>query len=217
MRKMLIWILCFVMPAYCMAAFPTTGILDNFNRGDEQPATGWTDMVNGVEVISNQLSATTNAAYNWVSWDATTYGPDCEAYITFSTLTSGGVGLILRGTTENDNTCDGYAVWGVVNGDESRVYEIKNGSFTQVGSGDAFTWANGDKLGGEIIGSTIKVYIDDGGAGWAVNTTETDATYGSAGYLQFRIYDDDPKSDDFGGGTIVSATDEGQVIFVNIN
>lgn len=189
-------------------AFGDTGILDNFNRANEgpPPSADWTDIANGLEVFSNQVRGDSLSVYNWSCWDTSTFGADCEAYFTMvDTPGTGACGVSLRCTTLLEASIDGYLAWythGGGVGSETRVYEILNGGFTQIGSGDAFAGANGDKIGGEIIGTTIKVYVDDGGAGWAVNSTETDNTYGSAGYIGLRYFSNSYDADDFGGGTL---------------
>ena len=35
-------------------AFGDTGIIDDFNRGNENPITDWTNILNGGEIVSNQ-------------------------------------------------------------------------------------------------------------------------------------------------------------------
>ena len=181
-----------------------TGIIDNFNRGNEQPITNWTDIANGLEIVSNVAEGTSVAAYNWAMYDAATYGPDCEAYFTIITVPgAGGCGLMLRGTTLSVGTIDGYLAWyshasGV--GSEIRIYEILNGGLTELAA-TAQSLSSGDDLGGEIIGDEIKVFYDTGG-GWTEGLSWTDSTYGDAGYLGLRLWSNSFPGDDFGGGTL---------------
>ena len=187
-------------------AFPTTGILDNFNRGDEgpPPSSNWTDILNGLKVVGNEVKGNSTNQYNWSCWNVGTFGPDCEAYITMSdNMTNGGRGTCLRCTTLDSGTIDGYlSGWYAANDEELRIYRIDNGGFTQLGASVSWISDVGDKIGGEAIGGTIKCYVDDGGAGWAEKLSRDDATYGDAGYVGYRIFKHLEASDDFGGGTI---------------
>src|SRR5690348_743920 len=94
-------------------SFPTTGILDNFNRPDEDPATGWTKDPNSafvpVRVVSNTLRIQSGhgTSFSWNYNDAGNgSGPDAEAYVTVAggTLTDAlRVGLrIGNGTQPRD-------------------------------------------------------------------------------------------------------------------
>ena len=65
------------------------------------------------------------------------------------------------------------------------------------------TWASGDKLGIEIIGSTIRMMQYTGGA-WIELASRTDlATYTAAGYIGFDVGTNSVRMIDFGGGTVV--------------
>lgn len=68
-------------------AFPTTGVLDNFNRTNANPldgswTNGWWDNGN-MRLVSNQLQGTTANKWNGARYNAATYGADCEVYIEF--------------------------------------------------------------------------------------------------------------------------------------
>ncbi len=193
-------------------AFPTTGILDNFDRANEgpPPSADWTDIQNGLKVVDNEVigdAAATN--YNWSGYE-TQYGPNCEAYFTLTDIvTTGGEGVFARLTTLVLATVDGYAAW-YDSASGLKLYRVDDGGFTQLGDTVAFAGANGDKIGIEIIGTTIKCYVDDGGAGWVEMDSEVEGTYTSAGYLGIRIYGSGDEGDDFGGGTIAAPPPEGQ-------
>lgn len=195
-------------------AFPTTGLLDNFNRANEgpPPSTDWTTIIagKGHKVLSNECVPETDSAgaVRFSSgWDTSTYGPDCEAYLTVIDPATWGEGPMARLTTLAEATVDGYRYWRSSSNNTS-LYRIDNGVGTKLGAdGPAFTIASGDKLGIECIGSTIKGYVKDGAAAWAEQLSRTDSTYGDAGYIGLSQY---PSSeyvglDDFSGGTIAAA------------
>lgn len=114
--------------------------------------------------------------------------------------------MYLRGTTHVLGTTDGYLPWyahasGVGSG--LRAYRVDNGVLTQLGAQFDKVLANGDDLGGEIIGSTLKVYYNTG-AGWIEGLSRTDSTYTAAGFVGLRVFSDVNPMDDFGGGTVVA-------------
>lgn len=180
-------------------AFPETSILDDFNRSDEgpPPSASWTNVENGLEVISNQCRGDQIGAGNWSNWNVETFGPDCEVYTTLADL--GAINVYLRMNTVDTND-DGYRI--TAYNDEQIVQRHDNGSGTQLGAAISQTMADGDKHGASMVGSTITVYFDDGGAGWGATGTRSDGTYTVAGYIGSRLYSNIPDIDDFGGGTI---------------
>ena len=50
-------------------AFPTTGILDDFNRGNEgpPPSANWTTLVQGHKVVSNACTSNSTASTQHIS------------------------------------------------------------------------------------------------------------------------------------------------------
>lgn len=188
--------------------FPCNGVLDNFNRGDENPATGWTIAIAtlaNIKVESN-LGAPAGAAY--AAWSAGTFAADQEAYFEMSTAPAAAttVGVLLRFNNLNTSTETGYLVQQL--GTVVRVYRIDTGiTFTQLGADISKTPADGDSFGAKIVGSTITVqYCLSGagcgveGAGWTVLDTRTDATHGGSGYIGAHLDGALPRIDNFGGG-----------------
>lgn len=143
--------------------FPTTGVLDAFTRGDEgPPMTGWTDLIAGLKVVSNQCKGD-SATDNMSGFDASTRGPDCEVYCDIVTKPADGAGacgLLLRMTTLVVSTFNGYYVEMIpdAGGDTVGVYRITGGSPAQMGADISQDFADGDGLGASMTGSTLTVY-----------------------------------------------------------
>jgi len=68
-------------------AFPTTGILDNFNRANGAIGGQWTGATTGLSITNNQLTQT--CCYATTAWNGAIFGPDQEAYIHFNQATQG--------------------------------------------------------------------------------------------------------------------------------
>lgn len=184
-------------------AFGDSAIVDNFNRADEEPVTNWTDLDNGFQLISSTVKGDTNAQNNYASWN-TQYGPDCECYITcVEDPGGGGTSLWLRMDSQDvdRDVWDGYRVWVDGGASTAQISRIDNGAATALGTAATYNIAAGDRIGLEIIGSTITVYKDTGG-GWASVTSETDATYSNIGYTAIGLFSNNIDWDDFGAGTI---------------
>jgi len=198
-------------------SFPTTGVIDNFNRTNEgpPPSANWDNNPSGVandglKVVSNAAAgnASGDSVYNESYWDVTTFGGASEAHCTISTLPSAGrsAGLFLRLQTPATAGADGYygEYLQLAGTDEAYIYRIDNTVFTQLGLVVASQdFSAGDGFGFEAIGDTLSLYRNSGG--WAqLGTSRTDATYGGAGYIGAVIEDTTGRIDNFGGGTVVS-------------
>jgi len=186
-------------------AFPTTGILDDFNRGNEgpPPSASWSTLDNGLEVDTNQLKGVTNGT-NTSYWNVETFGADCECYYTIANAADEHGVLIRLKDVVGEDTLDGYLIW-QADVDEITIARLDNNVPTALGAAISQAVVSGDKLGVECVGDQISAYFDDGGAGWGSIGVRTEATYGAVGYIGAYLEDVDGRSDDFGGGTVVVA------------
>lgn len=183
-------------------SFPTTSVLDNFNRADEgpPPSDSWSfpidpDNDGDVVVVSNEC---TFDGFGGAYWSEETFGPDTEVYITASSTST--FELHARMTNPGFSGRDGYLSEFNIGGDTIAIYRVDNNTATQLGDDIPFTLADGDVLGLAIIGSAIIAYVN----GVAV-AIRTDDTYTTAGYIGVAG-EDGGVFDDFGGGTRVYAT-----------
>jgi hypothetical protein len=185
----------------------STAILDNFNRANEIPIAGnWSSPLRPTDtkpsLISNQMNANSNpSARAW--WNASQFGPDCEAYvtITYKPPTGDCISVMARTSNVGLSTFSGY--WGEActasGADTWTLYRFDSGSFTQIGTTGTSEFAVGDGIGIEAIGSAIKLYQRTSGV-WTVRTSATDTTYNTAGYIATGGDSASQTLDDFGGG-----------------
>ena len=77
-------------------SFPSTAVLDNFERADGPPGSYWSGSTAGYSIAAGRLDV---GASEDIYWNATTFGPDQEAFVTFTTIDPNGteLGLILKG------------------------------------------------------------------------------------------------------------------------
>lgn len=200
-------------------AFPTTGILDNFNRANEQPVGGgWNvnsiagpGVIPTLRVVSNQLANDAGGGTSGQYWD-TQFGPDIETFATIGVKppadNSNIAVLYARGQNLGTTSLDGYVLYVFNNGTTERflrIYREDDGNDTllvtaQMTDGD---YEVGDKVGIRVVGSTITAWENIAGAGWVQQATATDSTYAGLGYCGFVWLDGTTgRMDDFGGGTV---------------
>ena|SRR3989338_4294409 len=210
MKKYLLTIFFFLsLCTVSFADFPTTGILDNFNRADENPlGANWTTAGgDGLRLVSNQVrNVTPNAATAIERWNVATYGADVEIYITLAT--SGTVDDLQLYWRVDTSLHSGYVVKISDFADTIKIYEIAaGGTHTQLGATISQAVSNGDSYGISHVGSTITVYRKPAAGSWTSLGTRTDNTHAAAGYLAVGFWEapGTTRIDDFGGGTVVSA------------
>jgi hypothetical protein len=194
-------------------AFGDTGIIDNFNRTNEGPplSSSWSEHADysaGWKVVSNRAEVESGGVWCGNYYNVSTYGPDCEVYATLAVTGSNiAQGVCLRLQSPGSVNHDGYYFesdrWSGV----CKYFRIDDSSNTQLGSNVSVSLSSGDKIGGDVNGSTLILYTDTGG-GWTARGSRTDSTYSSAGYVALQCYDGNggviATFDDFGGGNLSS-------------
>lgn len=201
-------------------AFPTTGILDDFNRANASDlGADWTPNPfnnsgdKSFSINSQQLISPHAEAFSAEWYHATTYGPDVEVYITALTRPSGSFSSVrldarLAQPSASSGTADSYRlrVMAANTDGDWLLLRVDNTVETQLGSTVSQAWADGAAIGLEIIGSTLKGYLKPAAGSWTeVISNSGDTTYQLAGLLALHQNDNGPSAvlDDFGGGTVV--------------
>lgn len=207
MKKTTYIILLMMLIAPCSwAEFPTTPVLDTFNRANEgPPMTGWTDVAGGVKVLSN--TAVGSAAGANVSLYSTAFSSNQEAYVKISTTPTDGtdVQIFARFSGGPGN---GYAVTALkVAGSSNDVIGLiryDGGSPVGIGSDSTQEYSSADSIGIVCIGSSISVLYKPSAGSWTVLQTVTDATYSGSSNIGLLVNNTSPGVvDDFGGGNVV--------------
>jgi len=210
-----------------MAPFPTTSLLDNFNRANNDIAVGnsnWNGtpwgFIASPSILSNQVVDQTGSGSNG-SWN-TQFGPDCEVYLTIRVLPpfdSGNGILVCARFTNQSTTGNGYClqVFPKASSNNFQLYKGNwNTGFTLITQATYTSLAIGSSIGLEIIGNQLKMFYKLAAGSWTqVGSTATDNTYTAAGYIGFGLLPGSAgEVDDFSGGTYVgnqalSGTDSG--------
>ena len=199
-------------------AFPTTSVIETFTGADTTtpPNSNWTNFWGssaganlGIRITSNRAAANNTSFYCTAYWDTETFGPNCEAFCTITTVPINGdiIGLWIRGQSPGLSTDDGYLVGADKSAgtDTFDVYRIDNNTYTLLGSAISQEFAANDSFGISAVGSTLEIWYKASGGSWTSLGTKTDGTYSGAGYIGISI-DKAAQLDDFGGGTVVAAS-----------
>jgi hypothetical protein len=189
-------------------AFPTTSVLDAFNRSNTgpPPSGSWsTDQYGfglpGLRVAGNACVCDGGFAAGW--WSAESFPADQEAWVTVSTWVDE-VEVHIRLQNPGTSGVDGYILNILASSNLWRIYRLDNQNTTLLASG-AITMSSGDRIGISAVGSTLTAYQDHAGGGWTVLGSTTDATYNAAGYIGLFASSASTVFDDFGGGAVVTS------------
>jgi len=178
--------------------FPTTGLLDDFNRANvgPPPSASWTTYgTSGLLVDTQQVALSGVGVERGAYWNASTFGPNIEVYVTCPTVdanTDVEIGFV-------DSTSWTELVSFNVMATSSDMYvrEVVVDNVSTV-------LADGDSYGLSLIGDRVSLYRKRSGV-WTVLMSYDgfDNIAGRTGYLFLSMYDVCPAVDDFGGGNVV--------------
>jgi len=191
-------------------SFPTSGALDNFTGGDENPiVTNWAGPIipsNGqLRLLSNQLAGVSaSPTWNGSWYDVKNFGPDCEVYATMAVEPAVNDGLTLWARTQTPGVAnfDCYLVYYQHGAPGAmQLYKWVDGVNTQIGSTANPSLVAGDKIGMSCVGSNVQAWAYSNGV-WTLQVSAIDTQIAGAGYLGAEIKGSTSRLDDFGGGTI---------------
>jgi hypothetical protein len=196
-------------------AFPTTGVLDNFNRADAATlGANWLEpqwpAQQAPKIVSNTVAFATGATQASSADWSTTVGPNCEVYVDVPTRGGDNISIWLRVNNRNSASITGYQFY--VTGTNWQIWRIDSSSvFAQLGTGITQAVVAGDSIGAEAIGSALKMYYKPSGGSWTQKRSETDANHSTSGLLGLEIGNADglTRLDNFAGGTVVVESHSG--------
>lgn len=186
--------------------FPSTPILDNFNRANENPLSdGGRWDAGGLQVVSNQ--ATSNGpGGDGCTWRLV-YGPDMEVYVTITTLLNLH-GDIFSMCNRLDGNGNGYQIaWTKsLTQDTINIQSIAGFTPTNIASFNQNV-SVGDKIGMRSQRNIISAWYAPVGTGiWTMLGSAVDNTYNNEGNINAFINEAVSSSctfDNFGGGSTI--------------
>lgn len=138
-----------LMPPY-QSGFPTTSVLDNFDRANGSIGSNWSGFPSAFSIVSNQLDVTAAGWDTYAIWSSNSFGADQEAFITFTQLhTNSGNehSLVLKSQSSTSNTGLIYVCYDA-SGQNVQVWTYHpSQDWVQRGTSISATFTSGDQLG----------------------------------------------------------------------
>ncbi len=187
------------------SGFPSTSVLDNFNRANGAIGSNWTGQnPSSFTVSSNQLAISASGLDSYVAWIPASFGADQEAYVTLSQVSPNGLqqGLLLKAASDGTAAIKVVYVAAV---NVVRVFTYTTaGGWVQRGADISVTMNNGDQFGARAkTNGDVEVYKN--GSLLATRDVTAWAPYTGGGLI--GLWYSNVSSaivDDFGGGNVVS-------------
>jgi len=191
--------------AVSSSGYPSTTILDNFNRSNGAIGSNWAGTTSSYAIVSNRLDVGGGDAA--ILWQGGSYGADQEVYITLSTVdpSGGEQDLVLKSQSSSTWTSGVLEVLYDAAGNRVQVWTYANGQgWVKQGTDIPVTFANGDQFGARAKANGIVEVYRNGtligsrdASGWTYAT--------SGGYIgMWFISAGNAVLDDFGGGTVIT-------------
>jgi hypothetical protein len=191
-------------------AFPTTSVLDQFNRANGDPGANWTGPsfgdANKLSIFSNQIESAA-AAFGAECWTASTFGPGIEVFADLASGISGGgsIRLIIIDSATSSTANGYYLVADSANNFNLSKSVSGSGSTIQAGSQAV---ASGDSFGLQWIGTTVAGWYKAAAGAWTQIVSIVDASVANASGFVIGIELSTNLGgnllDNFGGGTAVA-------------
>lgn len=189
-----------------LLVFPTTGVLDRFDRADGSLGGAWTGNIAGLAVSDSSMTETTGDA--WAVWNGGSFGPNQEAFVTFRSVGTAAPETDLMLKTQGASWQNGYVEVRY----DATLAQVKVSTYTPgvgwqaMGNPIPALFRDGDQFGAraDSIGD-VHVFVngalagDVSIAGWPY--------VAMGGRLGIIMTDTSPnRYDDFGGGDVVYTT-----------
>lgn len=167
--------------AISLATYEAQAVLvDDFNRANENPLTGWTIGFNGgtagFQIISNQATRQ-GAGFGNVYRTSVFSGADQVSFYTLSV--AGDVSLYIRAKQFGSGTFDAYSLFHDNTAHTLEFAWTNNSSYARIGSAVSYTASASDILGIAAVGSEFALGYKRSGA-WTNLIQTTDSTYAGA-------------------------------------
>ncbi len=187
-------------------SFPSTGVLDNFNRANGPIGSNWSGNTGSYAVNANRLNVIVNG---YIFWNPTSFGANQEVYVTLTTISPGSTGMehdiLLKSQSSTTFTAGVIEVWYDAPGHRVQVWTYTSAQgWVQRGADIPVTFVNGDQLGARAkANGMVEVYRN--GSLLATRDVTGWPHYANGGYVGLWFIStssDSTFADDFGGGTM---------------
>ena len=186
---------------------PTTPVLDSFNRANGGAGANWSLIrptgFAGLNVSGNAVVDASASVFAWDFWNAASFGPDAEAYVTVATYGAADTIRIGARVTNGGTTSQSGYYAAISSAGAWTILRIDSGVSTVLASGVTQVLASGDKIAVRVVGPVVTALHFTGGT-WqqelSYDTTPDATKYTAAGNLALEFKSS--TLDDLGGGTL---------------
>ena len=186
--------------------FPSTSILDSFNRANGSIGSSWSGYTSKYHITSSQMTVDYNGSNSDIYWN-NSFGANQEAYVTFTDIDTSASeqDLLLK---SQSNTTWGDGVLEVLYDPTGQTVQVWTyewpAGWVQYGADIPVTFVDGDTFGARALANgTVEVYRNE--TLLATRDITSWSHYAGGGYIGlWFIGAEDAILDDFGGGTISS-------------
>jgi len=183
-------------------SFPSTGILDDFNRSSGAIGSSWSGSTTGYSITGQKLDVGTGQD---IYWNMAYQGVAQEAYVTLNTIDpdASEIGLALKAQS---NTGISPGQLEVVYDPEGNIVQVwtnnTSNGWLQQGADIPATFSNGDQFGARVWASgQVEVYKN--GSLLGTRNVASWPYYGHGGYIGlYNLNGHSMVLDNFGGGTM---------------
>lgn len=191
-------------------AFPTTGLVDDFNRANGALGANWANSIDGGgsgtgwKIVSNHAENDNTNLFESSYYSASTFGPNTEVYFTkLEAVAAAKQTFVWARITSPGASVNGYLVRFGSSGDSTDcgIEKLVAGVNSSIGSTFVKQVAINDIVGLEVIGTSIKAYVN----AVQVGSTQTDSSHSGAGSIGMQCRDGTVSIDNFSGGSVVAA------------
>jgi hypothetical protein len=188
------------------SGFPSTGILDNFNRANGGIGANWGGVTIGYSISSNRLRVVNNGD-NYIFWSVASFGADQEVHVTLATIAADATEIDLLLKSQSSSTW-GSGVLEILYDPGAQQVQVwtylGSQGWVQRGANIPVTFVNGDKFGARAkANGQVEVYKN--GVLLATRDVTGWPLFASGGYIGIWCLNDKGTfMDDFGGGAAVT-------------
>ena len=184
-------------------SFPSTGVLDTFNRANGTLGSNWSGVTSSYAIVNNRLDI--NSAGD-IYWAANYLGVDQEAFVKLTTIDPNAQEISLRLKAQSNSPNENAQIEVVYHLPSStvqvRTYSLTQQGWVQEGNAISTTFANGDEFGARALANgDVQVYKNSALLGTRSVTSWPYFAHG--GYIGLaHLNAGNAVLDDFGGGTM---------------
>jgi hypothetical protein len=186
-------------------AFPHTGVLDSFDQENGGLGPNWSGHPENFAISANQLQVTSDTPEAYVYWNASSFGPNQEAYVTLINIHDAATEIDLHLKCQDPSSWGAGVLEVYYYHAAKQVYVwtfVMSQGWVRRGAAIPVTFSEGDQFGA-VARSDGKVEVYQNGTLLGVRDVTAWPLYSNGGHVGLSMEDAaGTLLDDFGGGNL---------------